>query len=67
MLMGERKEYRLGEKAGKVIMTGLSFLIPSKYKLIHAKKVAKAMLAAAKENKEGVFVYEYAEIRKLNK
>jgi uncharacterized protein YbjT (DUF2867 family) len=66
MLMGERKESRLGEKVGKVLITGLSFLIPSKYKLIHAKKVARAMLAAAKEGKEGVFVYEYREIKKLN-
>jgi uncharacterized protein YbjT (DUF2867 family) len=62
MLTGDRKEFRLGEKVGKVLMTAFSFLIPSKYKLIHAKKVAQAMLAAAKENKEGVFVYEYKKI-----
>jgi uncharacterized protein YbjT (DUF2867 family) len=66
MLLGERKEFRSGEKIGKGIMTAFSFLIPSKYKPVHAKKVAKAMLAAAKENKEGFFVYENDQIKKLN-
>jgi uncharacterized protein YbjT (DUF2867 family) len=66
MLLGERKESRLGEKIGQGVMTAISFLLPSKYKPIHAKEVAKAMLAAAKENKEGVFVYKYNEIRELN-
>jgi uncharacterized protein YbjT (DUF2867 family) len=66
MLLGERKEFRLGEKIGKIFMTGLSFLLPSKYKPIQANKVAIAMLNAAKENNEGFFVYEYDGIRKLN-
>jgi uncharacterized protein YbjT (DUF2867 family) len=67
MLLGERKEFRLGEKIGKVLMTGFSFLLPSKYKPISAIKVAKAMLNAAKENKEGVFVYGYKKIKELGK
>lgn len=66
VLLGDRKEFRLGEKIGKGVMSAFSFLIPSKYKPVHAKKVAQAMLAAAKENKEGFFVYEYKEIRMLN-
>ena len=66
MLLGDRKEFRLGEKIGNPLMTALSFLLPSKYKPIHAKKVAIAMLNAAKKNKEGFFVHEYGEIRKLN-
>ena len=67
MLLGERKEFRLGEKIGKVLMIVFSFLIPSKYKAIQARKVAKAMMSVAKEEKEGVFVYENREIMKLNK
>lgn len=66
LLLGDRKEVRLGEKIGKGVMTVFSFLIPSRYKAIHAKKVAQAMLIAAKENKEGIFVYEYKDIQKLN-
>lgn len=63
MLMGERKEFRPGEKIGKAVMKIFSFLIPSKYKPIHARDVAKAMVKAAKRNEEGVFVYEYREIK----
>ena len=63
MLLGDRKEFRPGEKIGKGVMTVLKFLIPSKYKPIHAKEVAEAMLAVAKKNKEGFFVYEYAAIK----
>ncbi|HEY6502824.1 MAG TPA: NAD(P)H-binding protein [Chitinophagaceae bacterium] len=66
VLMGERKEFRLGEKIGKAIMTALSFLIPTKYKAIHAKAVAGAMLNAAKGKKEGSFIYDYREMKKLN-
>ena len=65
MLLGNRKEFRLGEKIGKVAMQVTSFLWPSKYKPVHAKDVAKAMIAAAKENKEGFFVHEYKEIKSL--
>jgi uncharacterized protein YbjT (DUF2867 family) len=65
VLLGGRKEFRLGENIGKGIMTAFSFLIPSKYKPVHAREVAKAMVAAAKGNKEGVFVYEYKEIKNI--
>jgi len=66
MLLGERKEFRLGENIGKPLMVALSFLLPSKYKPIHGMKIAKAMIAVAKENKEGFFVYENREMSKLN-
>ncbi len=67
MLLGERKEYRLGEKIGKALMTAFSFLIPAKYKAIHAKKVAEAMIAAAKKNEEGFFIHENKEMRSPGK
>ena len=66
MLLGDRKESRFGESIGKVIITPFSFLIPSKYKPIQARDVAKAMLAAAKKTEEGFFIYEYREIKSLN-
>ncbi|HLG40806.1 MAG TPA: NAD(P)H-binding protein [Chitinophagaceae bacterium] len=65
MLLGDRKEFRLGEKIGKGLMAAFSFLIPSKYKPMHAKDVAKAMIAAAKEKKDGFFVYEYKEMKSM--
>ncbi len=64
MLLGDRKEFRLGEKIGKLMMTALSFLIPAKYKAVHARKVAKAMLAASKKKDEGFFIHDNIEIRK---
>jgi|SRR4030095_6761840 uncharacterized protein YbjT (DUF2867 family) len=65
LLLGDRKEFRLGEDFSKVFMTTLSFVVPSKYKAIKAKDVAKAMAAIAKKDLEGVFVYEYKEIMEL--
>jgi uncharacterized protein YbjT (DUF2867 family) len=66
ILLGDRKEFRPGENIGKGIMRAFSLFMASRYKPIHAKKVARAMLAAAKENKAGVFIYEKREIENLN-
>src|SRR6187399_431486 len=67
LLLGERKEFRLGENIGKAVMTSLSFFIPEKYNAIQGKDVAKVMLALAKKKEEGVFVHENSEIRNLSK
>ena len=61
MLMGERKEFRFGELIGKGVMTVFNPLIKgglSKYRGIHGKTVAKAMLKLGKENLLGVHVLE---------
>jgi hypothetical protein len=63
--MGDRKESRLGENIGKTIMSSLSFLIPTKYKPIHAIDVAIAMKTVAKKSNEGYFVYTYTDIFQL--
>jgi uncharacterized protein YbjT (DUF2867 family) len=65
MLIGDRKESRLGEKIASAIMPPLSFLIPSRYRAISAEKVARAMLKAGKETRQGVFVYDYKKIKDL--
>ena len=62
VLLGNRKENRLGEKISKGFMSVFSFLIPSKYKAIHGRDVAKAMAGVDKEKKEGFFIYEYPKI-----
>src|SRR6186997_3113999 len=67
LLLGERKEFRLGENIGKAIMTSLSFLIPAKYKAIQGKDVAKVMASLAKKNDQGIFLHENREIRNLSK
>ena len=58
MLLGDRKESRIGEKIANTVMKPLSFLIPAKYKPIHAKDVARKMLAISKNNEKGGVVYE---------
>ena len=63
VLLGDRKEKRLAESISKKIMSVFSFLVPSKYKAIHGRTVAKAMKQAAKENKQGFFIHEYKEIK----
>ena len=65
MLLGDRKEFRLGEKIGNPVMKAISFLLPSKYKPIHGRDVAKAMLALAKTGKDGSNSYEFSDIKKL--
>ena len=65
LLLGDRKEFRLGEDFSKVFMTGLSFLVPSKYKAIQAKDVAKAMAVFAKQDKKEFLIHEYNEIKNL--
>ena len=67
LLLDDRKESRPLEKIGKKIMAGISFLLASKYKPIHGKFVAKAMLEASKKKETGNFVYEFREMIELNK
>jgi uncharacterized protein YbjT (DUF2867 family) len=67
MLLGHRKEFRLGEKIGTPLMKAFSFLLPSKYAPIQARDVAKAMVAAGKRNEKGFFVHEYDQIKELAK
>lgn len=69
LLLGPRKEFRLGETVGKFFMNGLSFLFVGglkKYKAVHAKTVAEAMVAVAGEERKGVFVYESDTLQDLS-
>ncbi len=48
LLLGQRKEFRLMERVGKVFFTVFQRLLPRRYRGIHARTVARAMLAVAK-------------------
>lgn len=65
MLLGQRAEFRLGEKIGQVLMGVLAFLIPAQYKAIEVKTVAKAMIEVAKKESDGVQFYTYEEMLSL--
>lgn len=70
LLLGDRKEFRAGEKLAQVSMKALSFLFLEpfkKYKPIQSIDVAKAMIAAAKQQTKGLKIYEYGEIVGLTK
>ena len=61
MLMGERKEFRLGELVGKGIMSIVNPLMLgplSKYRGIQGATVAKAMVRLGKEELQGVHILE---------
>ena len=60
LLLGDREEFRLGEEvAGR-----LSFLIPSRYKPVHASRVARALVQRAKAAGSGIQIIESSELQK---
>jgi len=59
MLLGNRKEARTGERIGQVLMKAVSFLLPARYKPVHGRDVAKAMLTVAKTQTKGLKSYSY--------
>lgn len=67
-LLGDRKEKRTGERIGQILFNGISFLLAGsfkKYKPVHGKDVARAMINTAKTDSDGVFKYTYGEIKAL--
>ena len=68
ILLGDRNEKRFGETIAKIAMKLFSFLLignAQKYKAIHAKVLAQAMVNAAKNNKVACITYQYAAIVQL--
>lgn len=69
MLLGDRKEKRIGESIAAVLMPIFSIFLfgkLAKYKAIKAEDVAKAMLQASKSPVKGIHIYEYEELKKLS-
>ena len=65
ILLGPRKEFRFGELIGKFIMQALGILFIGslkKYKGIHAKKVAHAMIKYAQHSSKRMRILESTEI-----
>jgi len=50
LLLGNRNEFRLGERIGQVILPFFSRILPPNIKPVHAKLVAKAMILYSKSN-----------------
>ncbi|GAB3906395.1 oxidoreductase [Larkinella knui] len=58
LLLGERKEPRLGERIGAGLAKLFNPLIPAKYKGIKGESVANAMFQKAQQNLTGKHVFE---------
>ncbi|MFV8377761.1 NAD(P)H-binding protein [Flavobacterium sp. LB3R33] len=68
LLLGNRTEFRFGEKVGAFFMKTLSFLFLGnlkKYKPIEGKTVAKALLKIAQINNTGFKIYESDVIQEI--
>jgi len=66
ILLGNRKETRIGEDVGKVVMKAVTFFgIYKKYKPIHDYQVAKAMLYHAAKDKKGIETISSKEMHEL--
>lgn len=69
LLLGDRAEFRLGEKIGSIVSKGVSFAMIgplAKYKAIEAETVARGMLYTAHhEELAGVRILESEEIERI--
>ncbi|MCA1319233.1 oxidoreductase [Bacillus tianshenii] len=68
LLLGERKDYRLGEKVGEWLGKMVQPILIGKlvkYRSIEGEKVAKAMVAFMKNSKKGVHFVESDLIQKI--
>ncbi|GAB4494013.1 MAG: oxidoreductase [Saprospiraceae bacterium] len=57
-LLGERKEFRLGEKIAIALVQVFGVFAPRRYRGVRAEKVARALIAKANEGGVGVEVLE---------
>lgn len=64
LLLGPRKEKRLGEDVAKVVFKIFGFLVPKKYEGIHGATVARAMLTLAATEEPGIFFHSSAQLQK---
>ncbi|MBU9710868.1 NAD(P)H-binding protein [Bacillus tamaricis] len=70
LLVGKRRDFRIGEKTAEWVGKPFSFLLIGpyeKYKPIKGKYVAMSMCAIAQEKSSGVHIYESDKIRQLGK
>ena len=68
LLLGNRSEFRLGEKVGAFFMKAFSFVFQGnlkKYKPIEAATVAKALVVIAKKVSKGFTIYKSDEIQEI--
>jgi uncharacterized protein YbjT (DUF2867 family) len=68
LILGNRTEFRFGERIGTVFMRALSLVLVGglrKYKAIHARTIAQGMMYASQKKQAGTYLYEYNDITKF--
>lgn len=68
LLLGNRTEFRFGEKVGEFVMKLVSFVFVGKlkkYKAIHGNTVAKALYHLAQKSTKGFHIYESDVIQEI--
>ena len=65
LLLGKRKEFRLGEYIATLFMKPISFLLPSKLKPVNASDVAESMVEASKRDIKGLRLFHYREMKEV--
>ncbi|MBK6489366.1 MAG: NAD(P)H-binding protein [Gemmatimonadetes bacterium] len=63
LLEGARAEFRLGE----VLASRLAFLVPGRWKPVHARQVARSLVRAAARDAKGVHIMENQELRRAER
>lgn len=69
MLLGERSEFRMGEKIGQILMISLSFLFMGplkKYQAIKGKTVAQSMINNSLKSNQKLNILESDQIQKTS-
>jgi uncharacterized protein YbjT (DUF2867 family) len=61
LLLGERPEFRLGEEIGK----RFAWIVPGKYRPIHARDVAAVLVRSAKDDIPGMRIVESDDLRSM--
>lgn len=56
LIVGDRKEKRLAENMGNIVMSAIHYLLPKKYRKIHAKDLARAMQIIAQIGSDKIFI-----------
>lgn len=65
LLLGDRRETRPGEDIAKFMSGLFGFAMPARYKPVHARSVAAAIVQVARENRPGIRILESDEIRRI--
>ena len=66
MILGPRKEFRLGEELGKILMKGLRFFLPTNMKPIHASQVAACMPDYMNKEERGIHIIPSGKMQKYS-